>query len=76
MESHLSFVGRLTLAKYVISTISGYLIETNLLPKLICNEVEKMERNFLWVSQETRGKCDCFHGRQYVHLRKLENGES
>ena len=46
-SKHLSFVGRLNSAKLDILTISGYAMQTNILPKAIYNEIEMVERDFI-----------------------------
>jgi hypothetical protein len=44
----LSFAGRLTLSKSVLSYIPYYHMQYAKLPKIICNEMEKIQRSFLW----------------------------
>jgi hypothetical protein len=44
----LSFAGRLTLSKSVLSSIPYYHMQYAKLPKTICDEMEKIQRRFLW----------------------------
>lgn len=61
---YLSMVGIITLAKSTISTMSNYSMQTAKLPKLVCDEVDKKVRKFIWGgSDDKRG----------VHLISWEN---
>ncbi|WJX23885.1 hypothetical protein P8452_13067 [Trifolium repens] len=44
----LSFAGRLTLSKSVLSSIPYYHMQYAKLPKTLCDELEKIQRGFLW----------------------------
>jgi len=44
----LSFAGRLTLSKSILSSIPYYHMQYAKLPKILCNEMEKIQRSFLW----------------------------
>ncbi|XP_028080539.1 uncharacterized protein LOC114282098 [Camellia sinensis] len=44
----LSMVGRATLIQSVPSAIPAYAMQTVLLPAKVCNEIDSMNRNFLW----------------------------
>lgn len=44
----LSLAGRITLAKAVLSAIPIYAMQSTVIPKGICNEMEKIIRNFVW----------------------------
>jgi hypothetical protein len=44
----LSLAGRLTLTKYVLSSIPYYHMQYAKLPKTLCDEMEKIQRGFLW----------------------------
>lgn len=46
----LSLVGRITLAKSVLLVIPNYFMGTMRIPTSICNEIEKVARNFIWGS--------------------------
>jgi hypothetical protein len=49
MESkNLSFPGRVTLAKSVMEAVPIYPMMTNRLPQSCIDEIEKLERNFIW----------------------------
>ncbi|KAJ1389959.1 Ribonuclease H domain [Sesbania bispinosa] len=45
---------RVTLAKSVLAALPTYTMQTMLLPKSVCNELERMHRNFIWDSTESR----------------------
>ncbi|GAU24368.1 hypothetical protein TSUD_390770 [Trifolium subterraneum] len=53
----LSFAGRITLSKYVISTIPYYHMQYGKIPKTICDEVDKIQRGFLWGDSEQGRKA-------------------
>jgi hypothetical protein len=44
----LSLAGRITLAKSVISTIPYYHMQYAKIPKTICDEIDKIQRGFIW----------------------------
>jgi hypothetical protein len=44
----LSLAGRITLSKSVISSIPYYHMQYAKIPKTICDEIEKIQRGFLW----------------------------
>ncbi|KAL4332584.1 hypothetical protein GQ457_07G007270 [Hibiscus cannabinus] len=48
MASSLSLVGRITLAKSVLQAMPTYAMQTSYLPKSICDDLEKLLRNFIW----------------------------
>ncbi|XP_028754982.1 uncharacterized protein LOC114714409 [Neltuma alba] len=50
----LSLAGRITLAKSVLSTIPLYPMQVAKLPVTICNEVEKLQRGFIWDDLQER----------------------
>lgn len=53
--STLSFAGRVTLAKSVLQAFLPYCMQTMLLPKGVCNQLEKMQRGLIWGAEnETR----------------------
>lgn len=60
---NLSFVGRTTLIKSVMSTLPVYTMQTNLLPTSIYNQMDKLNRNFLWGDSPDKKK---------IHLIKWE----
>ncbi|XP_039002873.1 uncharacterized protein LOC120129447 [Hibiscus syriacus] len=52
----LSFAGRIMLAKSVLNTLPTYAMQTSYLPKGVCEEIERLTRNFIWGhSDEKRG---------------------
>ncbi|KAL7222108.1 hypothetical protein ACSBR1_023926 [Camellia fascicularis] len=46
--SVLSLVGRTTLIQSVSSALPAYTMQTVAFPKRVCNDIDKMNRNFLW----------------------------
>ncbi|CAJ2637065.1 unnamed protein product [Trifolium pratense] len=52
----LSFAGRLTLSKSVLSSIPYYHMQYARLPKTLCDEMEKIQRSFLWGDTDQRRK--------------------
>ncbi|PNX98065.1 ribonuclease H [Trifolium pratense] len=55
-EKHLSFAGRGTLIKAVAQAIPTYLMSSFLLPKGVCDQLEKMICNFWWGSSTDHRK--------------------
>ncbi|KAK8557110.1 hypothetical protein V6N13_035214 [Hibiscus sabdariffa] len=45
---HLSLTGRFTLAHSVLLDIPSYLMQTNMLPLQLCNDIERIVRRFIW----------------------------
>lgn len=52
----LNLMGRATLVKYVTSTIPYYTMLTTALPTSITNQIDKINRNFLWGDKANRRK--------------------
>jgi len=52
----LSFAGRLTLTKFVLSSIPYYHMQYAKIPKTLCDEIEKIQRGFLWRDRDQRRK--------------------
>ncbi|KAK5813516.1 hypothetical protein PVK06_028967 [Gossypium arboreum] len=50
----LSLSGRITLAKSVLATIPTYVMQTMLVPKGVCFEMEKIICGFVWGSTEKK----------------------
>lgn len=46
--THLSFAGRVTLARSVIQAMPTYTMMTNPIPKVCLREIEKIQRSFIW----------------------------
>lgn len=55
--STLSFDGRVTLAQSSLSNIPGYTMQTCSIPMAVCEEAERICRDFIWGSSPTRRKC-------------------
>lgn len=60
---NLSLAGRSTLITFVMSTIPVYAMQTNLLPVTICDNINKLNRNFVWGDSPEKKK---------IHLVKWE----
>ncbi|MCH81151.1 putative non-LTR retroelement reverse transcriptase, partial [Trifolium medium] len=54
--NHLSFAGRVTLAKSVIEAIPIYPMMTNRIPKTCLEEIQKLQRKFIWGDTDERRK--------------------
>lgn len=52
----LSMAGRVTLTKAVSSAMPQYAMQTVCLPRSLCDEVDKVSRNFVWGSDGNRRK--------------------
>lgn len=48
----LSFVGRVTLAQSVVASIPTYSMQTMLLPRYVCDRLERDQRRFIWGADE------------------------
>ncbi|KAL1105666.1 hypothetical protein V6Z11_D04G148900, partial [Gossypium hirsutum] len=46
----LSLAGRITLAKSILFSIPNYFMSTVRIPIIVCGEIEKLARNFVWGS--------------------------
>lgn len=55
----LNLAGRFTLAKSVLATIPLYTMQSQLLPRGVCDDIDKIVRNFIWNG--------CSEGRK-IHL--------
>lgn len=53
----LSFAGRITLAQASLSNIPGYVLQSAPIPAAVCDEVEKLCRDFIWGSMANCKKC-------------------
>jgi hypothetical protein len=54
--NHLSLAVRVTLAKSVLEAIPLYPMITNIIPKACVNEIQKMQRRFIWGDTDTVGR--------------------
>ncbi|GAU34270.1 hypothetical protein TSUD_321160 [Trifolium subterraneum] len=54
--NHLSFAGRVTLAKSVIEAIPNYPMMSSLIPKACLDEIQRIQRNFIWGDTEQKRK--------------------
>lgn len=68
----LSMAGRVTLCKSVISALPIYIMQSTLLPKSICKDIEKLCRNFVWGDSESHKKIHLVNWQQLC--QPLSNG--
>lgn len=59
----LSFVGRVTLAKSVVQAMPTYVMQSSVIPRGTCVEIDKLCRNFIWGDEENH---------RTVHLLKWD----
>ncbi|KAF7843938.1 putative ribonuclease H protein At1g65750 family [Senna tora] len=52
----LTMAGRITRSKAVLEAIPTYSMQTSLLPKKVCKEIEKLSRDFVWGSNAEKRK--------------------
>jgi hypothetical protein len=69
--NQLSFAGRVTLAKSVIEAIPIYPMMSMLLPKSCLDEIQKLQRGFIWGDNEN-GRIMLLGGIMLVNQRKME----
>ena len=50
--STLSLAGQITLAQSVLATIPSYVMQTSRIPPSICDQIDKVCRNFIWNGSE------------------------
>lgn len=55
--SFLSFAGRVALAQSSLASIPGYVLQATPVPLSICDEAEKICRDFIWGSSADRRRC-------------------
>lgn len=55
--SKLSFAGRVTLAQSSLANIPGYVVQSTPIPASVCEEAERICRDFIWGSTAERRKC-------------------
>ncbi|KAA3463577.1 LINE-1 reverse transcriptase isogeny [Gossypium australe] len=53
---NLSFAGRITLAQSVLLSIPTYFMQTMKIPQGVCDEIERVARQFIWGSSEKNSK--------------------
>jgi hypothetical protein len=68
--NNLSFAGRITLAQSSLSCIPGYVMQTANIPASVCDEAEKICRDFIWGSTANQRKCHLYLGRRFVVQRR------
>ncbi|KAA3482563.1 LINE-type retrotransposon LIb DNA [Gossypium australe] len=52
----LSFAGRITLAQSVLISIPNYFMQTMMIPKGVCDDIERLVRQFIWGYTEGNSK--------------------
>lgn len=53
----LSFAGRITLVQSSLTSMPGYVMQTSVIPITVCEEAERICRDFIWGSSVDRRKC-------------------
>lgn len=53
---NLSLAGRITLAQFVLATIPSYIMQSVLLPKSVCEEIDKLSGNLFGMERRTETK--------------------
>ena len=57
-----SRAGRMVLVKSAIASVAEYYMQCQALPVKICDQIDKLIRDFLWVQQKKKGGCTWFVG--------------
>lgn len=70
MEEYLSFGGRITLLKSVLSMLPVYFLSAFRCPSKVIDSLEKIEREFLWGSSPNNKKNILLIGSRCVSLLK------
>ncbi|XP_061339245.1 uncharacterized protein LOC133285942 [Gastrolobium bilobum] len=52
-----SLAGRITLAKSVISAIPSFHMQNSMLPVHVCQEIERLQRNFIWGDSDVKKRA-------------------
>lgn len=52
----LSLTGRVALVQYVTSSMTSYLMQTSFIPKNVTQEIDRLNRNFVWKHLEGEKK--------------------
>jgi hypothetical protein len=71
--NQLSFAGRVTLAKSVIEAIPIYPMMSMLLPKSCVDEIQKLQRGFIWGIMRMDGNIMLLGGIMLLNQRKMED---
>ncbi|CAL5382784.1 unnamed protein product [Camellia sinensis] len=66
----LSLAGRATLIQLVTNAIPAYTMQTLELPRKVCDEIDKLNRNFLWGDSLERKKVHLVNWQQVCHKKK------
>lgn len=51
---YLSLAGRITLAKSTVNTLAFYLMQTEKIPRSVCDNIDKKTRRFIWRGNEEK----------------------
>lgn len=71
-SANLSLTGRLTLIQSTLSTLPQYAMQSILLPKIVCNELDTITHQFLWEVQLAVKRSTWLNGTLYVITNKSE----
>lgn len=69
----LSFSGRITLAQASLYNIPGYILQSAPIPAAVCEEAEKLCRDFIWGTTANTRKCHLI-GWDQICTPKVEGG--
>lgn len=64
-SKHLSFASKVVLAQFVLSAIPYFSMKTNLLPKGVCKDIDRVIRRIIW-------GCNSANSHGGVHLVRWE----
>ena len=53
---YLSLIGRNALAQSILAAIPQYTVQSTMVPKMLCNRIDKMIRGFIWGDSEGKGR--------------------
>lgn len=69
----ISLAGRLTLCQSVLAAMPNYIMQSAHLPIGICEEIDKLRRNFLWGAREFDGTLVNLNSRDDSTLLHSQN---
>lgn len=67
----LSLAGRATLVQSVTSSIPTYTMQTLKIPKKICSNIDKLNRNFLWGQKEDKNRIHLVKWKKVCKPKKF-----
>ena len=70
---HIALVGRVTLGQSVLFTIPYYTMQTTPIPIAVCDEIERITRNFIWGGSMEK-RCPSLTNWDIVTMPKANGG--